>query len=93
MQPVSSVSATALGDRIFIYGGERMDRTDSCVIQCYDTGLRTVTVMASLPVNCKLSRAVMCDNNCFLILFDGKVWKSCFFLHTVFFQNTNFINF
>ncbi|KAL8599588.1 hypothetical protein ACOMHN_065197 [Nucella lapillus] len=75
VQPASSVSATAFGDRIFIYGGEKSDRTDSCVVQCYDTTLRTVSVIASLPVNCKLSRAVMCDNNTYLILFDGKVIK------------------
>ncbi|KAK7101410.1 hypothetical protein V1264_019796 [Littorina saxatilis] len=75
VQPASSVSATALGDRIFIYGGEKSDRTDSCVVQCYDTSLRTVTVIAALPVNCKLSRAVMCDNDTYLILFDGKVIK------------------
>nr|KAG5702248.1 hypothetical protein BaRGS_030603 [Batillaria attramentaria] len=75
IQPASSVSATALGDRIFIYGGEKSDRTDSCVVQCYDSTLRTVTVVASLPVNCKLSRAVMCDSDTYLILFDGKVIK------------------
>lgn len=75
VQPASSVSATALGDRIFIYGGEKSDRTDSCVVQCYDTTMRTVTVIASLPVNCKLSRAAMCDCDTYLILFDGKVIK------------------
>ena len=73
VQPASSVSATALGDRIYIYGGEKSDRTDACVVQCYDTVSRTVTVIAALPVNCKLSRAVMCDNDTYLILFDGKV--------------------
>ena len=73
VQPASSVSATAFGDRIFIYGGEKSDRTDSCVVQCYDTMLRTVSVITTLPVNCKLSRAVMCDNDTYLILFDGKV--------------------
>lgn len=77
VQPASSVSATALGDRVFIYGGEKSDRTDSCVVQCYDTNLKTVSVIASeLPVNCKLSRAVMCDSNSYLILFDGKV-RAC----------------
>ncbi|XP_076447747.1 kelch-like protein 24 [Babylonia areolata] len=74
-QPVSSVSATAFGDRIFIFGGERNDSTDACVVQCFDTALRTVSVVSSLPLNSKLSRAVVCDNDTYLMLFDGKVIK------------------
>ena len=73
IQPASSVSATAHGDQIFVYGGEKSDRTDSCVVQCYHTVSRAVSVVASLPVNCKLSRAVVCDQNSYLVLFDGQV--------------------
>lgn len=75
VQPVSSVSATAFGDRIFIFGGERNDSSDACVVQCFDTTLRSVTIVSSLPVNSKLSRAVVCDNDAYLMLFDGKVIK------------------
>ncbi|KAL8588071.1 hypothetical protein ACOMHN_067317 [Nucella lapillus] len=75
VQPVSSVSATAFGDRIFVLGGERNDSTDACVVQCFDTTLRSVTIVSNLPVNSKLSRAVVCDNYAYLMLFDGKVIK------------------
>ncbi|XP_067683137.1 kelch-like protein 24 [Haliotis asinina] len=70
---VSSVSAAVLGEKILLFGGEKNDKTDTASIQCYDTRTRKTSIVAQLPIACKLSRAVVCDGVAYVVLFDGKV--------------------
>ena len=71
--PVSSISATATKDKILVFGGETNDRTDTHAIQCFDTQTHTTSIIAHLPLACKLSRATVCNNCTYIILYNGKI--------------------
>ncbi|XP_041348058.1 kelch-like protein 6 [Gigantopelta aegis] len=70
---VSSVSASMLGEKIFIFGGEKNDKTDVHSIQCYDIKTEQVTVVADLSKSCKLCRSVICDEKVYVVTYDGEV--------------------
>lgn len=71
--PVSSISATATKDKILVFGGETNDRTDTGAIQCFDTQTHQTTIIAQLPIACKLTRATVCNNCTYIILYNGKI--------------------
>ena len=71
--PVSSISAAVLGERIYIFGGERNDKTDVSSIQCYDINTEEVTIAAELLKSCKLCRSVICDEKIYVVTYDGEV--------------------
>ncbi|ESP04945.1 hypothetical protein LOTGIDRAFT_109572 [Lottia gigantea] len=75
--PVSSVSAAALKDKIFIFGGETNTKSDTNSIQCYDTNLKCTTIIGELPMTCKLTRSVVCDDQIYIVLFDGQILRFC----------------
>ncbi|KAI8781548.1 kelch-like protein 24 [Biomphalaria glabrata] len=71
--PVSSISATSTKDKVLIFGGETNDRTDTASIQCFDTQTHTTSVIAQLPIACKLTRATVCNSCSYVILYNGKI--------------------
>lgn len=71
--PVSSISATATKDKILVFGGETNNRTDTASIQCFDTQTHTITIIAELPLACKLTRATVCNHCTYIILYNGKI--------------------
>lgn len=71
--PVSSVSAAALGDVVYVFGGEKNDKTDVGEIQCFNIRTHAISSMGVLPAPCKLTRAVVCDEFTYMVMFDGRI--------------------
>lgn len=72
--PVSSFSSALIGDCIYIFGGEKNDKKDTAVVQCYDTRHKqSYKLDTKIPLACKLTKSVVCNNRVFLIFFDGRV--------------------
>ncbi|KAK3753419.1 hypothetical protein RRG08_056312 [Elysia crispata] len=73
LTPVSSISASATKDKILVFGGETNDRNDTASVQCFDTQTHATSIITQLPLACKLTRATVCNNCTYIILYNGKI--------------------
>jgi hypothetical protein len=68
--PVRSASAAVDREKIYLFGGVTSADFDTKVVQCFDTRLKTCTIVCELPVYCRVSQ-VTSDHNepiCFAYL-------------------------
>lgn len=71
--PVSSFSCAVTGEKILLFGGEKNDKTDTGVVQCFDTRTNECTKITSLSIISKLTKAVTSGRRIFIIFFSGKI--------------------
>jgi len=71
--PVSSFSSAVSGEKILLFGGEKNDKMDTGIVQCFDTRTNECTKINSLTIISKLTKAVTSGNRIFIIFFSGKV--------------------
>ncbi|XP_045214913.1 kelch-like protein 24 isoform X1 [Mercenaria mercenaria] len=71
--PVSSFSSAVTGEKILLFGGEKNDKTDTGVVQCFDTRTNECTKITSLSIISKLTKAVTSGRRIFIIFFSGKI--------------------
>ncbi|XP_052262138.1 kelch-like protein 24 isoform X2 [Dreissena polymorpha] len=71
--PVSSFSSAVSGERILLFGGEKNDKTDTGIVQCFDTRTNQCTNLNSLTIISKLTKAVTSGRRIFIIFFSGKI--------------------
>ncbi|KAL3859137.1 hypothetical protein ACJMK2_009369 [Sinanodonta woodiana] len=72
---IRSMSASAIGEKIYVFGGITDCDRDTATIQVFDTRSETLTIFGDLPFSCRLTRAVSCDDHVFIILPDGRIIK------------------
>ncbi|KAK3084794.1 hypothetical protein FSP39_019136 [Pinctada imbricata] len=71
---VSCFTVIILDDKIYTFGGEKNNRVDTALIQCYDiTTQQTSKLSARIPMACKLTRSCVINDRIFLIFYDGRV--------------------
>ncbi|KAJ8302553.1 hypothetical protein KUTeg_018949 [Tegillarca granosa] len=70
---VRSTSASAIGEKIYVFGGITESDKDTMAVQCFDTRLHTVSHIANLPFSCRLTRTVTLDTTVYVIVPDGRV--------------------
>ncbi|KAL3859125.1 hypothetical protein ACJMK2_009357 [Sinanodonta woodiana] len=81
---IRSMSASALGEKLFVFGGITNSERDTDAIQVFDTRSETSSIIGDLPFSCRLSRSIGFDDHVFIILPDGRIirfdgttnWKS-----------------
>ncbi|KAL4240322.1 Kelch repeat and BTB [Mactra antiquata] len=71
--PVSSFSSAVTGEKVLLFGGEKNDKTDTGVVQCFDTKSNECTKITSLSIISKLTKAVTSGQRVFIIFFSGKI--------------------
>lgn len=71
--PVSSFSSAVTGEKILLFGGEKNDKTDTGIVQCFDTRTNECTKITSLSIISKLTKAVTSGRRIFIIFFSGKI--------------------
>lgn len=71
--PIRSTTAAVNKEKIFVFGGLLADEKETNIIQCFDTRLKTCSIVGDLPYACKLSRAVVCDKRVFIVCTDGNI--------------------
>ncbi|WAQ96762.1 KLHL6-like protein [Mya arenaria] len=71
--PVSSFSSAVSGEKILLFGGEKNDKTDTGIVQCFDTRTNECTRINSLTIISKLTKAVTSGRRIFIIFFSGKI--------------------
>lgn len=71
--PVSSFSSAVTGEKILLFGGEKNDKSDTGVVQCFDTRTNECTKITSLSIISKLTKTVTSGKRIFIIFFSGKV--------------------
>lgn len=70
---VRSTSASVIGEKIFVFGGITESDKDSNSVQCFDSRMRTCTVVGDLPFTCRLTRTVSLDTRVYVLAPDGRV--------------------
>lgn len=75
--PVEMVSASVLGEKIFVFGGAQRNNRNTPAIQSFDTRIGQATHFSDLPFACRLTRTVVCDGHVFIITTDGDVIEFC----------------
>ncbi|KAK3087042.1 hypothetical protein FSP39_000933 [Pinctada imbricata] len=73
VQGVRSMSAAVLREKIFIFGGILQNDVETDSVQCYDTRLQTCSLISHLPSPCKLTKAVVCEKQVYVIGTDGSI--------------------
>lgn len=71
--PVRSASAAVDREKIYLFGGVTSADFDTKVVQCFDTRLKTCTIVCELPVYCRLSSAISHDHKIYLVCPDGDI--------------------
>lgn len=71
--PVSSFSSAVSGEKVLLFGGEKNDKTDTGIVQCFDTRNNECTKITSLSIISKLTKAVTSGQRIFIIFFSGKI--------------------
>lgn len=71
--PVSSFSSAVSGEKILLFGGEKNDKTDTGIVQCFDTRTNECHRYNSLSIISKLTKAVTSGRRVFIIFFSGKI--------------------
>lgn len=71
--PVSSFSSAVSGEKIYLFGGEKNDKMDTGVIQCFDTTTNECSQVATLSIISKLTKTVTSGRRIFIIFFSGKI--------------------
>ena len=71
--PVSSFSSAVSGEKILLFGGEKNDKTDTGIVQCFDTRTNECHRYNSLSIISKLTKAVTSGRRIFIIFFSGKI--------------------
>ncbi|XP_067671813.1 kelch-like protein 24a [Haliotis asinina] len=75
-EAVWGMSAAVCGENVFLMGGYIDRETPTNIIQMYDPTRKTCSVVSSLPFPCGLSRAVVSDNNIYLLCPTGSILHS-----------------
>ncbi|XP_033755648.1 kelch-like protein 24 [Pecten maximus] len=70
---VRSTSASVIGEKVFVFGGITESDKDSNSVQCFDSRMRTCTIIGDLPFTCRLTRTVSLDTNVYVLAPDGRV--------------------
>ena len=70
---VRSASVAVDKEKIYLFGGVTSEDFDTKVVQCFDTRLKTCTVVCELPVYCRLSSAIAHEHKMYLVCPDGVI--------------------
>lgn len=71
--PVRSASSAVDREKIYLFGGVTSADFDTKVVQCFDTRLKTCSIVCELPVYCRLSSAITYDYKIYLVCPDGDI--------------------